>query len=476
MKTVCSDRHEQSEPSRTKDPRSKPSSPVRTLLVEDEPNMVRTLARILERRGHHVDSAANGEEALRLLEREPYDLVITDLNMPVMDGMQLLREMRARGLQPATLVLTGHGTIQSAVEAMKLGAGDYLIKPCHPEELLLVAARLLELRALRREIRELRRVARDETRFGELIGRSPAMREVYHIIDAVSQNKSNVLVSGENGTGKELVARTIHQRGPWRDRPFLAVNCRALSETLLESQLFGHRRGAFTGAVEDHEGVFLAAHGGTLFLDEVTEIPLSLQVKFLRAIQEREVTPLGSTRPVKFDVRLIAATNRDIEETVQRGSFRSDLFYRLNVVSIHLPPLRERQEDIPMLVEHFVLRFSRDYGVEPKAVARSAMQKLLDYHWPGNIRELQNVIERAFALSRAPAIEVEDLPAPIRNGAPPPWQSRDGEEGFPTLAEVERRAVVAALARAGGNKAEAARLLGIDRQRLYRKLEKYGLR
>ncbi len=450
---------------------------VRTLLVEDEPNMVRTLAKILERRGHRVDSAANGEEALRLLERETYDLVITDLNMPVMDGMQLLREMRARGLQPATLVLTGHGTIQSAVEAMKLGAGDYLIKPCHPEELLIVVGRLLELRALRREVQVLRRAARRESRFGEMIGQSPAMREVYRIIEAVSENKSNVLVCGENGTGKELVARTIHQRGPWRDRPFLAVNCGAFSETLLESQLFGHRRGAFTGAIDDHEGVFQAAHGGTLFLDEVTEIPLSLQVKFLRAIQEREVTPLGSNRPVKFDVRLIAATNRDVEQAVRQGAFRSDLFYRLNVVAIHLPALRERREDIPLLVAHFVQRFSRDYDVEPKAVTGAAMRKLLDYHWPGNIRELQNVIERAFALSRAPAIDVEDLPAAVRNGGA---HSEIGGPASPeddvlTLAEVERRAIVAALARARGNKSEAARILGIDRQRLYRKLEKYGL-
>jgi DNA-binding NtrC family response regulator len=450
---------------------------VRTLLVEDEPNMVRTLAKILERRGHRVDSAANGEEALRRLERETYDLVITDLNMPVMDGMQLLREMRARGLTPATLVLTGHGTIQSAVEAMKLGAGDYLIKPCHPEELLIVVSRLLELRALKREVQQLRRAARQESRFGEMIGQSPAMREVYRIIDAVSQNKSNVLVCGENGTGKELVARTIHQRGPWRERPFLAVNCGAFSETLLESQLFGHRRGAFTGAVDDHEGVFQAAHGGTLFLDEITEIPLSLQVKFLRAIQEREVTPLGSSRPVRFDARLIAATNRDIEEAVRRGDFRSDLFYRLNVVAIHLPPLRERREDIPLLVAHFVERFSRDYDIEPKEVTPAAMQKLIDYHWPGNIRELQNAIERAFALSRSPAIDVEDLPAAIRNGASAsePTLASSGEEAFPTLAEIERRAVAAALARARGNKSEAARLLGIDRQRLYRKLEKYGL-
>ncbi len=453
---------------------------VRTLLVEDEPNMVRTLSKILERRGHTVDSAPNGAEALRLLAAHAYDLVITDLNMPVMDGLQLLREMKARGLEAAVIVLTGYGTIQSAVEALKLGAGDYLIKPCHPEELLLAASRLLELRALKREVHILRREVRQYSHFGEIIGRSPAMREVYRIIEAVSENKSNVLVCGENGTGKELVARTIHQRGPWRDRPFLAVNCGALSETLLESQLFGHRRGAFTGAIEDHEGVFQAANGGTLFLDEVTEIPLPLQVKFLRAIQEREVTPLGSTRSVKVDVRLIAAANRDVEEAVRQGWFRSDLYYRLNVVTIHLPPLRERREDIPLLVEHFVERFSRDYGVEPKRVTRAAMDCLLAYSWPGNIRELQNTIERAFALSRAPEIDLEDLPVKIRRPSgvellSPAEPANDGEEILP-LAELERRAIVAALARTGGNKAEAARLLGIERPRLYRKLQKYGLR
>jgi len=453
---------------------------VRTLLVEDEPNMVRTLSKILERRGHTVDSAPNGAEALHLLAAHAYDLVITDLNMPVMDGLQLLREMKARGLEAAVIVLTGYGTIQSAVEALKLGAGDYLIKPCHPEELLLAASRLLELRALKREVHILRREVRHSARFGEIIGRSPAMCEVYRIIEAVSENKSNVLVCGENGTGKELVARTIHQRGPWRDRPFLAVNCGALSETLLESQLFGHRRGAFTGAIEDHEGVFQAANGGTLFLDEVTEIPLPLQVKFLRAIQEREVTPLGSTRSVKVDVRLIAAANRDVEEAVRQGWFRSDLYYRLNVVTIHLPPLRERREDIPLLVEHFVERFSRDYGVEPKRVTRAAMDCLLAYSWPGNIRELQNTIERAFALSRAPEIDVEDLPVKIRSPSgvellSPAEPANDVEEILP-LAELERRAIVAALARTGGNKAEAARLLGIERPRLYRKLQKYGLR
>jgi DNA-binding NtrC family response regulator len=398
--------------------------------------------------------------------------VITDLNMPVMDGIQLLRAMKERQLSPATIVLTGHGTIQSAVEAMKLGAGDYLIKPCHPDELLVVAARLLEMRQLRQEVTQLRRQLSQYNRFGEIIGTSPRMQEIYQVIDAVSQNKSNVLLSGENGTGKELVARTIHHKGPLAGKPFLAINCGALSETLLESQLFGHRKGSFTGAIEDHEGVFQAADGGTLFLDEISEIPLALQVKFLRAIQEKEVTPLGSTRPVRVDVRIIAATNRDLEDAVKQGTFRTDLFYRLNVVPLHLPPLRERREDIPSLVEHFIQEFSRIYDVTPKQVTPEAMQRIVAYAWPGNIRELQNAIERAFALSPQPEITLQDLPPAV---APrPAAASAQADEPLP-LEEVEKRSIVAALRRAGGNKKEAARILGIDRQRLYRKIEKYGL-
>jgi DNA-binding NtrC family response regulator len=447
---------------------------VRTLLVEDEANMVRTLTKILERKGYLVDAAGTGEEALQRLSAASYDLVITDLNMPVMDGMQLLREMKHQQLDPVIIVLTGHGTIQSAVEAMKLGAGDYLIKPCHPDELLLVAARLLEMRQLRREVSHLRRQLREVERFGEIIGKSPRMQEIYQIIEAVSQNKSNVLLSGENGTGKELVARTIHAKGPLSAKPVLAINCGALSETLLESQLFGHRKGAFTGAIEDHEGVFQAADGGTLFLDEITEIPLPLQVKFLRAIQEKEVTPLGSTRPVRVDVRIIAATNRDLEDAVRDGNFRTDLFYRLNVVPIHLPPLRERREDIPLLVERFTEDFSRVYGVEPKRVTPAAIERILQYAWPGNIRELQNAIERAFALSSEPEITLKDLPPAVlraEEAAPAPEPLI---QPLP-LEEIEKRNIVAALQRTGGNKNEAARILGIDRQRLYRKIDKYGL-
>jgi len=297
---------------------------------------------------------------------------------------------------------------------------------------------------------------------------------VYRLIEVVSENRSTVLITGESGTGKELVARTIHQKGPWTDKPFIAINCGAMSETLLDSQLFGHKKGAFTGAIADHEGVFRAAEGGTLFLDEVSEIPLSLQVKFLRAIQEKEVIPLGATRPIKVDVRIVTSTNKDLEEEVKKGTFRADLFYRLNVVPIHLPPLRERHEDISLLIDHFIAEFSRIYNVEPKRVSPEALEKLTPYPWPGNVRELQNIIERAFALSRSNEITLADLPPQVTNSAPPfsPFAS---PLDISPLEEAERVLIGTALQKSRGNKNEAARLLGIDRQRLYRKIEKYGL-
>ncbi len=446
----------------------------RILLVDDEINMAKTQAKILQRKGYVVETASNGREALRILGETPFDVVITDLKMPTMDGMQLLREMNVKERGCAVIVLTGHGTIESAVEAMQRGAADYLTKPCNPEELLLKVDKLLETKRLREEVEQLRREMRAFKKFGEIIGQSPGMRSIYLLIAAVSENKSTVLVTGESGTGKELVARTIHRQAPWADRPFVAINCGAMSETLLDSQLFGHRRGAFTGAIADHNGVFQTANGGTLFLDEISEIPISLQVKFLRAVQEKEVTPLGSNRPVKVDMRIIAASNRDLEDAVRKGTFREDLFYRLNVVPIHLPPLRERREDILLLIEHFVHTFSTEYKVEPKKIAPEAMEKLNAYPWPGNIRELQNVIERMFALSRSSEITLADLPGSIAGFAEKPVQFHDRAE-LPTLEEMEQSLIVAALRKSQGNKNEAARLLAIDRQRLYRKIEKYQL-
>jgi DNA-binding NtrC family response regulator len=446
----------------------------RILLVEDEINMARTLAKNLERAGHSVAHAPHGQAALTRLADGSFDVVLTDLKMPVMDGMALLRAMHDRGFSAAVVVLTGYGTTESAVEAMKLGAADYMIKDARPPEILLTIDRVLKIDSLRRENARLREEVGKLRGSGELIGTSVPMQTIYGMIEAVAENKSTVLVSGESGTGKELVARTIHARGPLGGHPFVAINCAGLSETLLDSQLFGHRRGSFTGAVSDHDGVFRAAEGGTLFLDEVSEIPLSLQAKFLRAIQEREVTPLGSSLPVTVDVRLIAATNRDLEGEMRAGRFRADLFYRLNVVHIEVPALRARPNDIPALVEHFVQRFSLQYGVAAKRVAPEALERLVVYGWPGNVRELQNAIERAFALSSADTIELEHLPAPIVGRArTDPVLLEPGE--LPTLEEAERRLVSAALRKSGGNKNEAARLLGIDRQRLYRKIEKYDL-
>jgi len=428
------------------------ATPARILLVEDELNMARTLAKNLERAGYQVEHAPHGEAALARLESVNFDVVLTDLKMPVMDGMDLLRAMHERHIGAAAVVLTGYGTIESAVEAMKLGAADYLIKDARPQEILLTLDRVLRLSSLQNENARLRREIRRLHGFGEIIGNSESMEAVYRLIDAVSQNKSTILLSGESGTGKELVARTVHQRGILRDAPFVAINCAGLSETLLDSQLFGHRRGAFTGAVADHDGVFRAATGGTLLLDEVAEVPLGLQAKFLRAIQEREVTPLGSSRPVSVDVRLIAATNRDLEGEVRDGRFRADLFYRLNVVHIELPPLRARRDDIPALVEHFLGRYSEQYQVAPKRIAPDALE----------------------ALSAADVVSLADLPPAVRGG-PAPEATRGTVGPLPTLAESERELIAAALQKSGGNKNEAARLLGIDRQRLYRKIEKYHL-
>ena len=456
----------------------------RILLVEDEPNMARTLAKILERKGYDVATAVNGQEALGELATTGFQVVITDLNMPVMDGMQLLRRLQGapppppgerRLLSPPTIVLTGHGSTQAAVEAMKLGAWDYLVKPCNPDELLMAIEQVLHVSDLERENRRLREVIERTQGFGEIIGQSPAMHEIYRAIDALAQNTTTVLITGESGTGKELVARSIHTRGARAERPFVALNCGAVSDTLLDSQLFGHRRGAFTGAVADYDGVFQAAQGGTLFLDEIADIPLGLQVKFLRAVQEREVTPLGSTRPIKVDVRLVAATNRDLAAEVQAGNFRSDLYYRLNVVHLPLPPLRERREDIALLANHYVERYGRAFNVAPKTIQPAALARLEAYEWPGNIRELQNVIERCFALAPSADITLASLSHVVREPRTSAEPSLDFGSEVPSLETMERLLMAAALRQATGNKNQAARILGIDRQRLYRKLQRYGL-
>ncbi len=514
------------------------------LLVDDEKNLVAMLAKILRRHGYEVVTAHDGEEGEQVMDEamakdlpddaerpQPFDLVLTDLQMPKLDGMTLLKRIRDSYPNVPILVLTGHGSIQSAVEAMKAGADDYLIKPANPDEILMVFKKALEMRNLRVENQQLRSRLRQPVEPAyEIIGHSNAIQSVLEMVQMVARNRSTVLIHGASGTGKELVARAIHDSGPFARYPFIAVNCGALSETLLESQLFGHKRGAFTGAVSDHTGFFEAAEGGTLFLDEISEMSPHLQVKLLRAIQEREVIPVGDTAPRKINLRLICATNRDLEYEVRRRNFRQDLFYRLSVVNIYLAPLRERREDIPDLVGHFILRYATDYDVSPKSVQPDAMEVLMNYPWPGNIRELENAIERCFALSTSETIGKEDLPPQLfrnaeealsavtpmdengegrtdetrskvappgippqapsnANPAPKNAQSGQGDkkpsftEPFVpkapekplTLDEMEKRQIVEALRRAKGKKVEAARLLGIDRKRLYRKMKKYQL-
>lgn len=516
------------------------------LLVDDEKNLVLMLAKILRRHGYEVVTAHDGEEGAALLKAAmpsadapedaerpaPFDALLTDLQMPKFDGMALLKLARENYPDLPVIVLTGHGSIQSAVEAMKIGAADYLIKPANPEEILIVLDRALELRNLRSENRQLRAQVGIYQPSYEIIGHSAGIAKVLHTIRMVARNRSTVLITGESGTGKELVARAIHDSSPYARYPFIAVNCGALSETLLESQLFGHRKGAFTGAVLDHIGFFQAAEGGTLFLDEISEMSPHLQVKLLRALQEHEVIPVGDTHPIKINLRIVCATNRDLEYEVRKRTFRQDLFYRLSVVNVDLPALRERPQDIPDLIGHFILSFAKAYDVAPKSVQPDAMQILTSYSYPGNIRELENVIERCFALSNSDTITVDELPdalfrdpeaalaavrpfedaddaprvnernskvlpsaraarpisaeitrpAPAATAAPAAGAPATGQPFVPkapeqpaTLDEMEKRQIIDALRRAKGKKVEAAKILGIDRKRLYRKMKKYEL-
>jgi DNA-binding NtrC family response regulator len=456
--------------------------PAIILLVDDEESVRIPLARNLALAGYEVRQACSADEALQVLSTADIDLVITDIRMPGMDGMELLRRAKATSPELEVIVMTAYASVETAVDAMKSGARDYIAKPFTRDEVLLRVERVLRERELSREVRSLREELShgyDVGRGAHLIGASPSMKAVFETISAVCQNRSNVLIQGETGTGKEVVAKAIHYSGPRRDEPFIALNCGSVSKTLLESQLFGHVKGAFTGAVKDAPGYFVATEGGTLFLDEITEVDTEIQVRLLRAIQEREVTPVGGTKPVPFDVRIIAATNRNAQEALEEGSFRQDLFYRLSVVVISLPPLRERREDVRALVEYFNSRLSAEYGIAPREVSEEAMQLLQGYDWPGNVRQLENVIERAFALGQGPSMGREDLPPEIRHDPRQAASSGTSADVSPlagcTLEEGEQTAILRALDEAAGNKSKAANILGIKRKRLYRLLHKHGL-
>ncbi|MEW6749500.1 MAG: sigma-54 dependent transcriptional regulator [Candidatus Latescibacterota bacterium] len=440
------------------------------LVVDDDVKMQRMLEKFLVREGYRVSLAGSGQEALEKLGAGDLDVVLSDIRMPAMDGMQLLRQIRERCPQATVIMMTAFGSVGSAVEAMKQGAYDYISKPFKMDEVLIVLSRVAEEKRLRRQLVSMREELTERYSFDRLIGKSRPMQEVYDLIRRVAQTTATVLVTGRSGTGKELVARAIHFNSRRSDSPFVPVNCSAIPEELLESELFGHVRGAFTGAVGDRPGLFLEADGGTLFLDEVTEMGTELQAKLLRVLQEREVRAVGSARQVMVDVRIIAATNQEPEGLVRAGSLREDLYYRLNVIPIRLPSLRERLEDIPLLVEHFLEKHAAEVGSR-KQISPEAIAALMRHTWPGNVRELENVVERGAVLSRGEVIGAEDLPEVLRS-AEGGLLARAGREEM-TLDELEREYILLVLDKTEGNQTRAAQILGIDRRTLYRKLQGY---
>ena len=444
------------------------------LIAEDEELMRAIVTRLLEEAGYRVAAASNAEEALERFAVDDVALVLTDIRMAGMDGLTLLDRIKDIDRDALVIVMTAYSSVDSAVAALRKGAYDYITKPFVNENLLQSVKNALRQRELFRENRALRRELNSRYSFSEIIGTSPALQSVFRLVEKVSGTNTNILIEGESGTGKELIARAIHHNSPRAERPFVAVNCGALPEGLLESELFGHMKGAFTGAIANKPGLFRSGEGGTVFLDEVAEITPAMQVRLLRALQEHEVTPVGSSAAVPFDARIIAATNRDLERAVSEGRFREDLFYRLNVIEIHLPPLRERREDIPLLARSFITRNAREQSISEKPVTPEAMSALINYSWPGNVRELQNAIERAFTLS-GEEIDLDSLPPRVREAAAVVGQMpvRDPDGLRPTLAEIERRHIFDTLASVNQDKARAANILGIDLSTLYRKLKRY---
>jgi two-component system, NtrC family, response regulator PilR len=452
----------------------------RVLVVDDEQSMRELLAIMLRQVGYDVTVADGGEAAIKSLETDAFDLVITDLRMRKADGLAVLRAAKEHSPRTVVLVVTAFASTETAVEAMKLGAYDYVTKPFKLEELKLTIANALERKRLQEENLALKRQLRIERGFENFIGRSRKMLDVFETIRKTADSGSTVMITGESGTGKELVAQAVHAESGRRRAPFISVNCGAVPEALMESELFGHIKGAFTGAVANTEGLFAAADGGTLFLDEITEIPHSVQVKLLRVIQEREIRRVGDTRDQKVDVRLIAASNRELTKAVSDGTLREDLFYRLNVIPIHLPPLRERREDIAPLVAHFVRKIAQEIGKDVKSVSPETLAILERYHWPGNIRELENVVERAIVLGNSDTLEPDALPSTLTVPKDPqdvgieiPAGGVDLEE---TLDRIERRYIQLALERTAGVQTRAAELLKVSFRQFRYKLQKHNPR
>jgi len=439
------------------------------LIVDDEDVVRANIAEFLESCGYVVDQAADGRAGLEQLLAEDYALVVTDIRMPEMDGIELLKRIVNERPETSVLIMTAYASVDTAVESLRLGAYDYLLKPLVFEDLLQRVQNLFSYRALRDEVTRLRRDLRGRLGFEGIVGDSPAIRKVFELVDRVAPTNTTVLVVGDSGTGKELVSRAIHQRSNLADQEFLAVNMAAMPRDMVETQLFGHEKGAFTGADRRRDGVLRSVRGGTVFLDEVGEVPLAAQAKLLRAVEEQEVFPIGADRPVKVDFRLVAATNRNLETAVEEGRFRQDLYYRLNVFQVRVPRLAERRDDIPSLVDHFIALHCRALGKERPAVANEAMKLLLGYSWPGNVRELSNVIERACILCADSRVDISHLPSEILVGEALPTSLKSAVETF------ERSHIGWVLRAADGNREQAAKMLGVDPATLYRRLSKYDI-
>jgi DNA-binding NtrC family response regulator len=444
------------------------------LVVIDDERAIREACReVAQSLGFNAFVAESAEHAYRIIDAHGADVVLLDLKLPGAGGLDALHQIRQRRPDAVVVVVTGYGTVQSAVQAMKNGAYDYVTKPFSLDELKLLLDRVASHLKLKTENRTLRERIKSKQGFGSIIGRAPEMEKLYRIISKAAQSTHPVLILGESGTGKEMVARSIHFSGPFRDKPFIPVDCGSLVPTLIESELFGYVKGAFTGAAHSKDGLLAIAEGGTVFLDEVGELSVDLQAKLLRAIQEKEIRPVGSTRRIPINVRILAATNRDLEQAVAQGTFRRDLYFRLNVLSLRIPPLRERRQDIPLLAEHFLERLNRDSDQE-HSLSDDAMKVMLGYDWPGNVRELENCLERSCALTTNPVIHVGDLPSSITSGRGPASGTDPGAAKIVTMAEVEKRTILEAIEQLNGDKLLAARLLGIGKTTLYRKLKEYA--
>jgi DNA-binding NtrC family response regulator len=431
------------------------------------------LKKILIKRGLSAEAVSTGREGISKISQDSFNMALVDLKMPGMDGMEVLKAIKKTSPQTYVIIMTAFGTIDSAVEAMKNGAFDYITKPFKTEEIIIIIKKALEHRDLRRRVEYLTRQAERSFRFDDIIGKSKSMQDVFEIIKTVSKSETTVLITGKTGTGKELIARAIHNNSERKNRNFVVVNSSAIPETLLESELFGYVKGAFTGAFRDKRGLFQEAHQGTLFLDEIGEIPPSTQVKLLRAIEDRTITPVGGVKGEKVDIRLIAATNHDLQQEVQKGDFRSDLYYRLRVMSINLPELKERKGDIPHLANHFLKKYNNSLEKEVKAISKEALTLLLDYDWPGNVRELEHAVERAVLVCESEDILPECLPPEIQ--FPEEVRIRKAKEEGKSLEAVEEEYIKMILKKADGHKSKAASILGIDRRTLYRKLKQYGI-